>query len=93
MWTRTTGRSWLRPPLRTAAGGPSQQAGQGQEEPQAGQLQRRRPGGPRYHRGGRGQLLGGGGVIGWGAWSGAKSTVSRECWTRYHSDKENRNGN
>ena len=39
------------PPLRAAAGGPGPKPGQGQEDPQACQLQRRLPGGPRYKTG------------------------------------------
>uniref|UniRef100_A0A8U7NU87 Uncharacterized protein n=1 Tax=Corvus moneduloides TaxID=1196302 RepID=A0A8U7NU87_CORMO len=47
-------------PLRAAAGGPGPQPGQGQARPQAGQLQRRRPGGPRQPVRVLGGLRGGG---------------------------------
>lgn len=46
-------------PLRAAAGGPGAQPGQGQAGAQAGQLQRRCPGGPRWALGGNWEALGG----------------------------------
>jgi len=42
-----------------ALGGPGAQPGQGEVSAQAGQLQRRRPGGPRWALGGTGSELGG----------------------------------